>query len=174
MVCGWVQTLRRMGGVTFLVLRDGWGTVQIVGEDAAAFAPLTEAGLGGESVIEAVGQSVAMPQAPGGVEIHAPQIRVITPVSEAPPVIISKREVQAGLAAQLDHAVIVNRHPLRRAIFRLAAGAMRGFRATLNERGLYRNSNAQNCGVGHGKRGECLSDRLLWRTCLFGAKSAIL
>lgn len=136
MVRGWVQTLRRMGGITFLILRDGWGTIQIVFENAAALAPLTDAGMGVETVVEVTGQCVAMPQAPGGIEIHAARIQVITPVTEIPPVIINKREIQAGLAAQLDHAVVVNRHPSRRAIFRLAAGAMRSFRWTLNNVGF--------------------------------------
>jgi nondiscriminating aspartyl-tRNA synthetase len=133
-VRGWVHALRRMGGVNFLVLRDGWGIVQVVTENGAALAPFTDAGLSTETVLQVEGNVIAMPQAPNGVEIHQPAIQVITPVAEALPVVISKREIQAGLAAQLDHAVVVNRHPARRAIFRLAAGTMRGFRETLNRK----------------------------------------
>jgi nondiscriminating aspartyl-tRNA synthetase len=129
---GWLHTIRRLGGIIFLVLRDGWGTVQAVTETETDLAPLFDANLSPETVLELVGTVSAVPQAPGGVELHNPQVRVITPVSEALPVIINKREVKAGLAAQLDHAVVVNRHPARRAIFRLAAGVMRGFRETLN------------------------------------------
>jgi nondiscriminating aspartyl-tRNA synthetase len=47
---------------------------------------------------------------------------------------LHKPKIQAGLATLLDHAVVANRHPARRAIFRLAAGVMAGFRATLNAR----------------------------------------
>lgn len=130
---GWVHTVRRLGGIVFLVLRDGWGTVQAVSETEDDFAPLLAANLGPETVIKLAGVVTAMPQAPGGVEIHEPQLEIITPVQEAPPVVINKREVKAGLAAQLDHAVVVNRHLGRRAVFRLAAGAMRGFRQTLNQ-----------------------------------------
>ncbi|MBX2999113.1 MAG: aspartate--tRNA(Asn) ligase [Caldilineaceae bacterium] len=133
---GWLHTVRRLGGVVFVVLRDGWGTVQAVTESEADLLAVLEGGVSAESVIELRGVVVEMAQAPGGVEIHHPQVEVITPVTEPLPVIINKREVQAGLAAQLDHAVVVNRHPARRAIFRLAAGVMAGFRETLNRKGF--------------------------------------
>jgi nondiscriminating aspartyl-tRNA synthetase len=44
---------------------------------------------------------------------------------------LQQKRLKAGLPTLLDHAVIANRHPLRRAVFRLAAGAMAGFRTTL-------------------------------------------
>jgi nondiscriminating aspartyl-tRNA synthetase len=133
---GWLHTLRRLGGVNFLVLRDGWGTVQAVTEDEAVLGPLREGELSSESVIAVEGLVVAEAQAPGGYELHEPRIEVITPVCEPLPVLISKREIKASLPNQLDHAVVVNRHPARRAVFRLAAGAMAGFRSALNERGF--------------------------------------
>jgi len=126
---GWLHNLRRLGGVNFVVLRDGWGAIQAVTENEADLEPL--AGLGLETVIALEGEVVNTPQAPGGVELHRPRLRVITPVAETPPIPLNKREIKAGLPTQLDHAVITNRHPARQAIFRLAAGVMAGFRATL-------------------------------------------
>nr|HMN29447.1 OB-fold nucleic acid binding domain-containing protein [Caldilineaceae bacterium] len=133
---GWVHAIRRPGGVTFIILRDGWGTAQAVTENEADLAPLVEAGYGVESIVALEGTVVSEAQAPGGYEIHQPRIEVITGVSEAPPVVISKREVNASLPSQLDHAVLVNRHPARRAVFRLSAGAMAAFRAVLGMRGF--------------------------------------
>ena len=133
---GWVHNLRLLGGVNFLVLRDGWGMAQTVTQDEAALAPLTGAGLGQETVISLTGLVVAEPQAPGGLELHDLAIEVITPVSEPLPIPINKRQIKATLPTLLDHAVIANRHPARRAVFRLAAGVMAGFRATLNARGF--------------------------------------
>lgn len=135
-VAGWLQAVRRLGGITFLVVRDGWGTAQVVVEDEAALQPLEAAGALPESVIEVEGTVRAQPQAPGGVEIGEPTIRVVTAVTETPPVTLSKREIKAALPTLLDHAVVANRHPSRRAIFRLAAGAMAGYRATLSARGF--------------------------------------
>jgi nondiscriminating aspartyl-tRNA synthetase len=128
---GWVQTIRQLGGINFIVLRDGWGTAQAVTEDETDLTPLSVGNLQPETVIALVGKVVASSQAPGGYELHHPRIEVITPVREPLPVIISKRQIKAGLHSQLDHAVVVNRHPERRAVFRLAAGVMGAFREHL-------------------------------------------
>ena len=136
LVAGWVQTIRRLGGITFVVLRDGWGTIQAMTEDEDDLAPLSASDAGLESVIAIEGMLVAERQAPGGYEIHQPRIEVITAVNETPPVALNKRAIKASLPVLLDHAVIANRHPVRRAIFRLAAGAMHGFRTTLSSRGF--------------------------------------
>jgi nondiscriminating aspartyl-tRNA synthetase len=136
LVSGWLNTLRRLGGITFLVIRDGWGTVQAVAEKEADLAPLTEAGAGVESVVTVEGTVTSAPQAPGGFELRDIAVKVITPVKEPPPLTLSKREIKASQPTLLDHAVIGNRHVMRRAILRLGAEAMMGFRKTLNAHGF--------------------------------------
>ncbi len=126
---GWLYNVRRMGGISFIVLRDGWGTIQAVTENEADLTPIAELAL--ETVIALEGTVVSSPQAPGGIELHQPCLEVITPVKETPPIPLNKRQIKAGLPTQLDHATVLNRHPARRAVFRLAAGAMAGFRQTL-------------------------------------------
>lgn len=135
-VAGWLHALRRLGGVNFIVVRDGSGLVQAVAQDEADLAPLKERGLGLETVVALEGLVVREAQAPGGFELHRPRLEIITPVSEPPPVPLNKREIKASLNTLLDHAVVANRHPARRAIFRLAAGVMAGFRHTLMARGF--------------------------------------
>jgi nondiscriminating aspartyl-tRNA synthetase len=134
LVRGWLHSWREMGGVSFLVLRDAWGLIQAVTETAAELQPLRAVNAGVESVISISGTVVAMAQAPGGVELHELQIEVITPVSETPIVPLNKPRLNAQIGTLLDHAVITNRHPTRRAILRLGAGAMQSFRTILNER----------------------------------------
>jgi nondiscriminating aspartyl-tRNA synthetase len=131
-VRGWLHAVRRLGGVAFVVVRDGWGTIQAVTEDEADLAPL--AGLALESVVGLRGCVMANPQAPGGLELQQPAFTVITPIADAPPLPLHKRQLNAALPTLLDHAVVLNRHPARRAVFRLAAAVMAGFRATLNAR----------------------------------------
>jgi nondiscriminating aspartyl-tRNA synthetase len=128
--------MRRLGGVTFLVLRDGWGTVQAVTENAADLAPLLGEELQPETLITVEGVVVASAQAPGGIELQQPAVTVLNPVREALPVLISKREIKAQLPVLLDHAVVTNRHPGRRALFRLSAGVMAAFRAYLDGEGF--------------------------------------
>ena len=133
---GWLHAVRRLGGVTFVVLRDGWGTAQAVVETAGQLAPIVDGTIQPESVIRLSGVVTPAPAAPGGVELQQPELEIITPVTEPLPVLIGKKEVKASLTTQLDHAVVVNRHPARRAAFRLAAGVMAAFRAHLNRGGF--------------------------------------
>ncbi len=133
---GWLHALRRLGGISFLIIRDGWGTLQAVAASDADLAPLAELGAGVESVIAVEGVPTAAPQAPGGIELRDIRLAVLVPVTEAPPVTLSKRELKASLNTLLDEAVVANRHPKRRALLRLGAGAMAGFRATLTARGF--------------------------------------
>jgi nondiscriminating aspartyl-tRNA synthetase len=128
-VAGWLHARRRLGGLTFLTLRDGWGMVQIVAEGEAAAR--IEPGVGVESVLAVEGRVSPSTQAPGGLELTEPCVEVISLVTEPPPVALNKRDLKAGLTTLLDSAVITNRHPARRAVFRLAAAAMSGFRETL-------------------------------------------
>jgi nondiscriminating aspartyl-tRNA synthetase len=135
-VSGWLNTLRRLGGITFLVIRDGWGIVQAVAEKETDLAPLTEAEAGVESVITVEGTVTSSPQAPGGLELQSIVIEVIVPVKEPPPLTLSKREMKAAQPTLLDHAVVSNRHVARRAVLRLGAAIMTGFRRTLDTRGF--------------------------------------
>jgi len=132
LVQGWLHSLRQLGGVSFLVVRDGWSLLQCVKEDETELAALTEVGV--ESVIAVEGTVVSELQAPSGVELHDLHVEVITPVTEVPPVALNKRKITAHVNTLLDHAVVTNRHPARRAILRLSAGAMAGFRSVLTAR----------------------------------------
>jgi nondiscriminating aspartyl-tRNA synthetase len=132
-VAGWLHAIRDMGKFAFLILRDGAGTAQAVAS-AELVADLGEARC--ESVIEVEGEVVASEAAPGGAEIQATALRVVTPVSESPPVTLGKAKLHAALPTMLDHAALTLRHPERRAVFRLAAAAMAAFRRTLESDGF--------------------------------------
>jgi nondiscriminating aspartyl-tRNA synthetase len=133
---GWLHTIRKLGAITFLILRDGWGSAQIIVETEDQLAPLQQGNLMPESVVTVEGEVRATPQAPGGIEIGDPTITVHAAVTEPLPVLISKREITAALPTLLDHAVVANRHPARRALFRLSAGVMAAFRGHLYGRGF--------------------------------------
>ena len=133
-ISGWLHSLRQMGGINFLVIRDGWGTVQAVAETEIEMSSLLEHEGGLESILSVEGLVVDMPQAPGGIELHDLHIEVITPVTEITPVSLNKRRLTANLNTLLDHAVITNRHLERRAILRLSSGVMSAFRSILTAR----------------------------------------
>lgn len=130
-VMGWLHQLRRLGGINFLIVRDRAGMTQVVLEDTRALANALP-----ESVLCVEGRVVAEPQAPSGYELHDAQVEVLVAVNEALPFPINKPVLNVSLDTFLDHAIIGLRHPQRRALFRLAAGVMAGFRATLTELGF--------------------------------------
>ncbi len=131
-LAGWLHRLRRLSEVTFLILRDGSGLAQVVVHDPALDARLAE--LNAESVLAVEGLAVAMPQAPGGVELHEPAVELIAPSVAPPPFDLFRPSLKALLPTILDHAPLTLRHPPHRARFRLAAAALEGFRETLRAR----------------------------------------
>jgi len=141
-VIGWLHSLRQLGGVNFLVIRDGWGLVQAVAEQEAEIAPLIEGKLSVESVIAVEGLVVSEAQAPGGAELHNLHVEVIIPIVEPPPLPLNKRKITASIGTLLDQAVVMNRHPVRRAILRMNAGMFASFRCI-----PYKNRNRSRTAV---------------------------
>lgn len=134
-VKGWILARRRMGRVAFIVVRDGWGTVQVVASKEA-LGPLEEARAGPESVIAVCGEVVANAVAPGGVELTEPKFEVLVAVTEPLPVGLTRPLQTAKLPTVLDHAPTVMRALSRRAVLELSAGVMAGFRRTLGAQGF--------------------------------------
>lgn len=128
-LAGWVHHIRRLRMVTFLILRDGSGLVQIVVEEEPARQAL--AGLEHETVVEIEGTAVANAQAPGGVEVRQPVIDVLVAVDTPLAVDLFHPLISAQLPTLLDHAALTLRHPRRQATFRLAAASMAGFRRAM-------------------------------------------
>ncbi|MFN8498349.1 MAG: aspartate--tRNA(Asn) ligase [Anaerolineae bacterium] len=130
---GWLHAVRRLGGVSFIVVRDGWGVAQAVAGEAA-LAALD--GVGVESVVAVEGTAVAEAQAPGGVELRDPNVGLLVPVAEPPPLSLNKRDLKATLSTQLDNGVLAARHPKQRSMFRMSAGVMRAYREILSAEGF--------------------------------------
>jgi len=133
-MAGWLYRLRRMGGINFLVLRDGFGLFQAVVQDAKELGKLQ--GLGPESVIEVEGTVTAEAQAPDGVELHDCWVSVITPVTEILPFELNKQVLKPTLDVFLDHAPVGLRHPHKQAVFRLFGGILGAFREYLSGQGF--------------------------------------
>jgi nondiscriminating aspartyl-tRNA synthetase len=131
-LAGWLHRLRQLSGLSFLILRDAKGLAQIVVEDPELIAQLSR--LPVETVLAVEGLVVAEAQAPGGVEIHQPAVEILAEAAEPPPFDLYRPVLKAQLPTILDHAPLALRHPRQRALFRLAAASMAGFRAALQAR----------------------------------------
>jgi nondiscriminating aspartyl-tRNA synthetase len=130
-VAGWLHRVRRLRNVSFVILRDGRGLVQVVLNDPVLLEQV--AGLQAESVLKIEGEVLATPQAPDGVELLAERIEVVSEAVEALPFELHRPQIPAQLPTILDHSAVGLRHPRQRAVFRLAAASAEGFRRTLRD-----------------------------------------
>jgi len=130
-VAGWLHHQRQLARVAFALVRDRSGIVQVVVEDAGLRAELDA--LPPETVLAVVGTAVESDRAPGGVEIHGPSVEVIArPSGPPPPFELRRPELNAQLPTLLDHAAAALRHPRRRAVTKIAAASVAGFRDALD------------------------------------------
>ncbi len=133
-MAGWLHRLRQLSNVSFLILRDAKGLAQIVVDDPGLVDELSK--LHNESVIQVEGLVVAEAQAPGGLEVHNPRVVALSPASGPLPFDLFRPQLHAQLPTMLDHAALSLRHGRQRALFRMAAASMSGFRSTLTSQGF--------------------------------------
>ena len=120
-LAGWVQRSRKLGGMTFIDLRDRYGITQLVVEaDAAAELVEVATSLGREYVIQAVGEVVERqsknPKMPtGDIEIKLRQIHILNK-SVTPPFTIED-ESDGGEDIRAKYRYLdLRRGPLQRAL----------------------------------------------------------
>jgi nondiscriminating aspartyl-tRNA synthetase len=131
---GWIHRRRTLASVTFVVIRDRTGLVQVVVKEPETFAIVER--LGEETVVRVTAVVSANPSAPGGLELVEPRFEVLGDPAETPPVELWRPTLSAGLAAVLDHAPVTLRHPRSQAVWRIAAASMKGFRSRLGDEGF--------------------------------------
>lgn len=130
---GHVHRRRELATVSFLIVRDRTGLAQVV------FRPeqLPSDGLPGEeTVVRIEGTATANAHAPGGIEVTAPEITLLSEPARTPVVELWRPTLDAALPTVLDHAAVTWRHPAQRAKWELAAASLRGFRRTLDAEGF--------------------------------------
>jgi len=128
---GWVHQIRELGGVNFLILRDKTGLFQVVVNNKEQIA-----GLGNESVVKIFGLIVKEKRAPMGVEMHLEKIEVLSLVKEELPLEINKQEIPANLETILKKRTLAIRNPKIKAIFKVQAEILEGFREFFRKQGF--------------------------------------
>ena len=120
-LAGWVQKSRKLGGMTFIDLRDRYGITQLVVEaDAPAELVEVATSLGREFVIQAIGEVVERqsknPKMPtGDIEIRLEGINILNK-SVTPPFTIEE-ESDGGDDLRMKYRYLdLRRPPLRRAL----------------------------------------------------------
>lgn len=131
---GSVHIIRRLGEVSFILLRKAEGLVQCVYEGGITDFDLSS--LKEESAVRVTGVVKKEKRAPQGFEIRLAAIEVLSQPAEAMPVAISKWKLNTSLETKLSLRPVTLRNPMERAKFKLQEGIVRGFRDFLRSQGF--------------------------------------
>lgn len=128
---GWLHKKRLLGGLTFIVVRDRSGLVQVLVKDKGEVEKLRGMQLG--TILSIEGIVAADDRAPGGVEIHEVGIKIDVPVEFESPIEIDKplSHESGNLDTLFDYRVVGLRNPREKAIFTVQAEIQEAIRSYL-------------------------------------------
>ena len=131
-VSGMVHAKRPVGGgLTFLKLRKRDGLLQCTCGERVDVSKIPE-----ESAVVVTGRLREEPRAPGGVELVAEGIEVLSRPAAAMPVPIPKAKLNVNLDTELGLRPVVLRHLRERSVFRVQECLGRAFRDYLRDQGF--------------------------------------
>ncbi|HOM23845.1 aspartate--tRNA(Asn) ligase [Treponema sp. J25] len=119
MLQGWIHRIRELGGVSFIILRDRSGLVQLVVEGKTDYTL--------ESVIQVEGLPTRNDKAPGGVEVRVQHSTLLSRAEPDLPFQVNGDVTKMGLDTILDKRVLSLRNPRIRAIFKVQATIIEAF-----------------------------------------------
>ncbi len=133
---GWVEEVRDLGGIKFIVLRDKEGTVQITAHSEAISPKIVKKmdGLRKQAVIGVKGIVKKMEKAPRGAEIIPEEIKVLSSAPLTLPLDPTGR-VPADIDVRLNARILDLRRPPSKAIFRIRDVVLSAIRSFLSKHG---------------------------------------
>lgn len=136
-VYGFVQTIRKQGGIVFLIIRDVTGIVQavVLKGDLLVFEEVSDLSL--ESVVELEGLIKEEKQAPSGFEMKVDKIKVLSKAEpELPiPVVEEKGGNETDVTKRLDWRWLDLRKEKNLLIFKVWTELEKGFRKYFSDNG---------------------------------------
>ncbi|MFP4068161.1 MAG: aspartate--tRNA(Asn) ligase [Spirochaetaceae bacterium] len=139
-VAGWVHRIRELGSVSFVLLRDRSGIVQLVYEGKV------EQTL--ESVIRVTGTCAANEKAPGGFEVRAERTQLLAAAQPELPLSVNGNLDEVGLETLLDHRLVALRNPKVRSIFHVQSEILRAFGEVMRGEGFTEIKSSKLIGTG--------------------------
>jgi len=136
-VFGWVQEIRDLGGLRFLILQDKTGKVQITIHRHKVASEVVEKAesLQKQYSIGVKGTVKKMGNAPGGAEIVPNEMRIFSVSKQPLPLDITGR-TKAEIDVRLDARVLDLRREENQAIFRVQHAALEAARSFLSKSGF--------------------------------------
>ncbi len=130
LIRGWLNNLRSLGKISFLLLRDRSGLSQVVIENKEELAKI--AALQPGSILSIIGRA-AESQSAYKVEILDPKITVENPIRDIPPIEYYRPELHNDLEFILDHRPIALRNRELQAVFKIQAEIAHAYRLYMHD-----------------------------------------
>ena len=136
-ICGWAHEIRDLGGITFLVVRDREGLVQVTLFKKTIDKNVLEVvrNISRESVVAVTGNVKKEAKAPNGYELVPAAVTVLGK-AESPLPMDTTGKVDADLDTRLDARFMDMRRPQTLAIFRIRHLILKSIRQFLNDEGF--------------------------------------
>lgn len=131
---GWVNSIRLLGKIAFLVLRDRGGNIQVVLEDKDQIAKVKHLQPG--SILTIIGTISESSQTDLRVEITSPEIEVVSAVTDSLPVEYNKPELNSDIDTILDYRPLTLRNEKIRAVFKIQSTMVGAYREYLITNGF--------------------------------------
>ena len=133
LVKGWVHETRALGKVSFLLVRDVTGIIQVVAtKDNSEFKKMNQSR---ENVISVSGKVVKSKQAPGGYELAPEKIEVIAEAEQPLPIDVSDFS-KTELPKRLDYRFLDLHRRRTQAIFKIQSEISMSFREFFKNKGF--------------------------------------
>lgn len=126
LIKGFLNNIRELGKISFLIVRDRKGFTQVVIEDQKEYAKIKNLQPG--SILSITGKVQKTDQTEIGAEIIEPKITVEVESHQVPPVEYAKPDVNADIDTILDNRAITLRNRKQSAIFKIQAEIVAGYR----------------------------------------------
>ncbi len=135
-IVGWVHEIRDLGGLSFFLIRDRTGIIQVTMPKKNVPAEILEVArsVSRESVVRVRGRVKAIDKAPGGREIVPEELEIIN-LAETPLPLDVVEKVPADMDTRLDSRFLDARKPRVRAIFFIRSAVICAATEFLSSRG---------------------------------------
>ncbi|MEM0149801.1 MAG: aspartate--tRNA(Asn) ligase [Candidatus Micrarchaeaceae archaeon] len=135
-IAGWVHEVRETAKITFMLVRDISGIVQVIGKEGSVDSELIKKmSLPKESVVRIKGKVSRNPEAKKGFEIIPDEIENLNPLSTMIPFEVTGK-VPAELDVRLDYRYIDLRRASTKAIFNIESTILGTFLSTYSRKGF--------------------------------------
>lgn len=137
---GWVHRIRHLGRISFVLLRDCSGMVQLVLEAKPEFTL--------ESVLHVRGGVQQNQKAPGGIEVQVEELEVISLAAPDLPLAVNQALETVALDTILDHRTVSLRHPKILSVFRLQSDILKHYSSYMRSEGFTEIKTSKLIGTG--------------------------